>query len=123
MGHQRVDVTVSAHPDTAIVSIYTRQAMTLHSLAVGGRIHRFETPMHIAAGYKLIEYHITDNPTFTLQLALTDDSVLDWQIQSHREGLLAEFNLPERPDNQMIKPFIKTDLITTVQHWTLSDNQ
>lgn len=123
MGHQRVDVTVSAHPDTAIVSIYTRQAMTLHSLAVGGRIHRFETPMHIAAGYKLIEYHITDNPTFTLQLALTDDSVLDWQIQSHREGLLAEFNLPERPDNQMMKPFIKTDLITTVQHWTLSDNQ
>ncbi len=123
MNYQRVNVTINAEPGTDIVSVYTQQAMTIHSLAVGGRIHRYETPMQLAPGQKLIEYHITDNPTFTLQFEVSDDTVFDWQVQSHRSGLLAEFNLAERPVNQMAKPFIKTDLITTVQNWALGDNQ
>jgi len=120
--HQRLSVTISAQPGTDILSIYTQQAMTLYSLAVGGRIHHFDEPMTLAAGYKLLEYHITDNPEITLQLAMSHDTRIDWQIQSHRTGLLSEFNLDERPDNQMPKAFIKSDLVTTVQTWTFSND-
>ncbi len=123
MNHQRLNVTIKAHPDTDIVTIYTQKAMSIHSLAVGGRIHRFETPMVLATGYKLMEYHITDNPTFTVQLEVTHDTSIDWQIQSHRDDLLTEFELAQRPDNQVPKVFIKTDLITTVQNWAFGDNQ
>lgn len=121
-GLQRLNVTINAHPDTEIVSIYTRQAMSIHHLAVGGRIHRFEEPMILAPGHKLMEYHITDNPSFTLQLGVSPETRFDWQIQSHRDDLLTEFKLAERPDNQIPKAFIQSDLITTVQNWAFSDN-
>lgn len=119
---QRINVTINAHPGTDIVSIYSQQAMTIYSLAVGGRIHRFEDPLTLAPGYKLMEYHITDNPSFTVELSVSQDTVFDWQIQSHRDDMLSEFNLADRPENQIPKAFIKSDLITTVQNWTFSDN-
>lgn len=120
--YQRLTVTISAHPGTDVVSIYSQQAMTLHSFAVGGRIHRFDNAVTLAAGHKLLEYHITDNPEITLQLDMSPETVIDWQIQSHRNGLLNEFKLDPRPDNQMPKAFIKSDLITTVQRWTFGDD-
>ncbi|MCX7544606.1 M20/M25/M40 family metallo-hydrolase [Marinicella gelatinilytica] len=120
--YQRLNITISTHPETDIISIYTQRPMSVHSLAVGGRIHRFDQPKHFAAGYKLLEYHVTDNPEITLQLVLSHDTQIDWQIQSHRDDLLQEFKFDQRPDNQMQKAFIKSDLITTVQNWTFGDD-
>lgn len=119
---QRINITISAQADTDIVSIYSKQAMTVYSLAVGGRIHRYDEPITFAAGSKLMEYHITDNPTINVQLVLSHDTRIDWQIQSHRDDLLQHLNLDLRPDNQIPKAFIKSDLITTVQNWTFGND-
>lgn len=120
--HQRVNVSIQSDPETSIISIFTQQDLTLYSLAVGDRIQRFDEPLQLKAGYRLMEYHITDNPTIEIQLEFEPGQNLEWQIQSHQTNLIERFKLTERPENQMPKPFIKTDLLTTVQSWTFGDD-
>lgn len=121
--HQRINVTIQSQPGTDILSLYTKRDLTIHSLAVGNRITRFTDPLQLKAGYRILEHHITDNPTIELQLELDPGQTLDWQIQSHQSGLIEKFDLAERPINQMPKAFIASDLITTVQSWTFGDDQ
>lgn len=121
--HQRINITIESHPQTAIVSIYSKRDLTLHSFAVGNRITRFAEPLQLKAGHRILEYYISDNPTLELQLEVEHGQSLEWQIQTHQDGLIEKFELAERPKNQMSKAFIPSNTITTVQSWTFGDNQ
>ncbi len=122
--HQSIDFTLTAHANTEVLEIYTKQAITLHKLSIEGRNAVLTEPLELAAGQRLLHYYFNGKKQIKLSMELATDDHIDWQLQSHSLDLLSqsEFKIPARPEHQIPKPFIKSDNTIVVQSFSFGLN-
>jgi hypothetical protein len=82
-------------------------------------------PLRLSSNQRLLHYYFNGKKQIKLSLEVNADQYLDWQVQSHSLDLLSrpEFNIIDRPEHQIPKPFIKSDNATVVQSFTFGLDQ
>ncbi len=125
MDKQEIEISLTAHSGTEILEIYSMSAMTVHSLSIDNRNILLEKPMELDAGNRFLHYYFDGKKQIKLRLTLSPEQSINWQIQTHTTDLLnrTEFNLEARPDNQIPKPFIKSDNTISVQSFTFGSDK
>ena len=123
--HHTVEVSIQVDSQTEIIEIYTNEPMRIHALTINGTTAQLAYPVSLDSGSKLIRYFYDGNKNLELTLEIDQGQGLDWQLQSHRFDLLTnkQFKLPERPADQIAKPFIKTDNSVVVQSFSFGFDQ
>ncbi len=101
------------------VHFYSNTDITINKLSINGRYLINETPVKIQSGARFLLYHLDGKKTLDMQIELDEGNIFDWQIQSIGFNLLhqPELDIPPRPIEQMPKPSVLTDSITTVQRF------
>ncbi len=120
-----LEVVFSAHHNTEILEIYTQSAMVIHKLSIEGRSAVLPEPLTLNAGQRMLQYYFDGKKDIKLMIELDPNTPINWQVQSHSTDLLSrdEFGIEPRPDHQIPKPFIKSDLVTAVQSVTFDFDQ
>ncbi len=123
--HPTIEVTITANSDTEILEIYTKQGMTIHQLSIEGRNAILTEPLRLTSGQRLLQYYFNGKKQIKLRLEIEPGEHLDWQVQSHGLDLLTrpEFNIPNRPEHQIPKAFVKSDNTVVVQSFAFGLDQ
>lgn len=117
LAKREVEITLTAHSETEILEIYSKQPLTVHKMSIDNRIAKLPEPMELTTGSRLLHYYFDGKKQIRLKLTLSPEQTIDWQVQTHTTDLLKrpELALKPRPDYQIQKPFIKSDNTIVVQ--------
>jgi hypothetical protein len=120
LAKREVEITLTAHSETEILEIYSMQPLTVIKMSLDNRVAQLPEPMELTSGSRLLHHYFDGKKQIKLTLSLSPGQNIDWQVQSHATDLLKrpEFALQPRPENQIPKPFIKSDNTIAVQSFT-----
>jgi len=118
--HHTIEVSIKANSNTDIIELYTNEPLRIHALTINGSTAQLAYPVTLKSGSRLMRYFFDGNKNLELKLEIDHGQGLDWQLQTHRFDLLTneQFNIPQRPADQIAKPFIKTDNSVVVQSFS-----
>ncbi|WP_223788850.1 M20/M25/M40 family metallo-hydrolase [Marinicella meishanensis] len=116
---------LNAHGNSQLLDIYATAPMTIHRLAIEGRLAVLPEPLKIQAGQRWLQYHFDNKKELVLNLEIELDDPVAWQLQTHSYDLLeqAAYGLSARPPHQIQKPFIASDNAVVVQSFAFDFDQ
>ena len=115
-GKRNIKFLIQSGKEVNRMNLITNNEVVIYQLSINGEKSNISNEKKYQQQSRLLRIYANQESFFEVNMVASSDSDIDLSLYELTPGLIEKFNLPQRPEEFMPKPFVASDSIVTKQN-------